>query len=519
MKQPVTARIGLRGLILLFVVASVLATLASSLRVAYQVQRQALIDLSLDTHRAYAARVASSLDAFLVSAQSRLAYSAQALGTQWDQPQRLDEEVRRLQADDIDFNTVAVIDANGIILKASPDKTQLQGRPMPPARGIETVLGERQPTVSPAYVSPAGNLMVFIAHPVVSPSGELLGAVGGSIYLARHGTLQTLISRHFQHEQTVTLVTDSHHRVLYHPKAPQVGRVMEPAGDVDAALGGAAGSMAVQTPGGPPLLAGYAPVPRAGWAVVTRQPQARALAPLWPMTRAMLLGVIPPALLGLVLILLVANLIARPLRELSAAADDLGAADASARLLRINAWYQDALAIRRAMLASVAMLQQKLGRLDQQAHSDALTGLANRRALARQLDLLEVQGTPYAVLALDIDHFKRVNDTFGHDHGDVALQHVATLLRENARASDLPCRSGGEEFLLVMPDTADTAARQTAERIRAAVETHDIPVVGRVTVSIGVHERGEDDAGASAVLKRADEALYRAKQRGRNRVV
>ena len=141
----------------------------------------------------------------------------------------------------------------------------------------------------------------------------------------------------------------------------------------------------------------------------------------------MLMGMVPAGVLGLGLVLAGTTLIARPLRQLSSAAQQLSATQTPQQLQRINAWYHDASAIRQAMLASVQLLQQKLGRLSHEAQSDPLTGLANRRAMDELLNVLEQTEQPYSVLALDIDHFKKVNDTFGHDAGDVALKQVADL--------------------------------------------------------------------------------------------
>jgi diguanylate cyclase (GGDEF)-like protein len=135
------------------------------------------------------------------------------------------------------------------------------------------------------------------------------------------------------------------------------------------------------------------------------------------------------------------------------------------------------------------------------------------------LELLEKTGQAYSVLALDIDHFKKVNDTFGHDAGDVALKTVADILKQNSRTGDLACRSGGEEFALILPDTPLDTARTIAERIREHIEQTDVPQVGWLTMSIGAACRDADTPTPESVLKRADERLYLAKQSGRNRVM
>ncbi|VVN81559.1 hypothetical protein PS726_01130 [Pseudomonas fluorescens] len=510
--------IDLRGLILFFVLVSVLATLCNSLYVAYQVQRQSLINTTLEANAAYAAKVASSIGEFLHSAHSRLNYSANTLGRHWNDPQVLREEAIRLQAQDSDFNSIAIVDADARVLQAYPDTLQIV-RTNVSSEGIQQVLKERRPSVSAAYVSTAGNLVVFISQPVFNPSGEFLGVVGGSVYLLKQSAFHTVISRHFHHEGTFAFVADGNRRLLYHPDPKRIGEVLDWSLTVDAALRGESDTLEGPNYKGTPMLAGFAQVPDANWAVVVQRPRDRSLAPLGQLMRNMVLGMIPAGLLGLGLILLGTSLIARPLRQLSAAANHLAAPQTAEQLQQVHAWYRDASAIRQAMLSGVQLLQQKLGQLSHEAQSDPLTGLANRRAMGGVLDLLAKNGQAYSVLALDIDHFKRVNDTFGHDAGDVALKEVADIIKQNSRADDLACRSGGEEFALILPDTPLDTAWAIAERIREHIAQTEVPQVGKLTMSIGVACQGANALTPESVLKQADERLYLAKQSGRNRVM
>jgi two-component system, cell cycle response regulator len=162
------------------------------------------------------------------------------------------------------------------------------------------------------------------------------------------------------------------------------------------------------------------------------------------------------------------------------------------------------------------------------AVTDPLTGLHNRRYMSGQLSALVRRATcggdPVAALLVDIDHFKRINDSFGHDVGDEVLREFAVRLATNVRAVDLPCRAGGEEFVVIMPDTALDAAERVAERLRLHVSGSPFKVAGveelmQVTISIGVAATlGEGDT-PEALLKRADEGVYEAKARGRNVVI
>jgi diguanylate cyclase (GGDEF)-like protein len=156
--------------------------------------------------------------------------------------------------------------------------------------------------------------------------------------------------------------------------------------------------------------------------------------------------------------------------------------------------------------------------LRESSERDALTQLLNRRAMAERVRAAwrsqRRRGTPLAFVMLDIDHFKRVNDEQGHAAGDAVLQRLAQLLREQLRGEDLVARMGGEEFLLVLPDTDAEAATRLAERLREATQAARLGV----TLSLGLTLADAEDRDEEAALRRADAALYRAKALGRDRL-
>jgi diguanylate cyclase (GGDEF)-like protein len=171
-------------------------------------------------------------------------------------------------------------------------------------------------------------------------------------------------------------------------------------------------------------------------------------------------------------------------------------------------------------LRNTLLYQQAL----QTAIMDPVTGVKNRTAMdsavKREIDLAGRQGAPLSFILFDIDHFKRVNDQFGHLYGDQALHAVATCAEQTIRESDMLFRYGGEEFLVLLSGTSLDGAELLAERIRHAVEKlrPKLECDIRMTVSLGVVTLREEEDSA-AVLARADEALYRAKEAGRNRVI
>jgi len=193
-------------------------------------------------------------------------------------------------------------------------------------------------------------------------------------------------------------------------------------------------------------------------------------------------------------------------------------ADAEGGVTRSAATAVDVTELKRAQLE----LERSNAELERQAFFDRLTGAANRRyfesLLDREVERADRYGTPFALVMFDLDHFKRVNDTWGHDVGDLVLQEVARIVDERLREADVLGRWGGEEFMILLPGDVAEQAAVAAEAVRERVAEHAFPRAGRVTISLGVagYRPGEP---RMELLRRLDQALYRAKREGRNRVV
>jgi two-component system cell cycle response regulator len=172
-------------------------------------------------------------------------------------------------------------------------------------------------------------------------------------------------------------------------------------------------------------------------------------------------------------------------------------------------------------------LRDRLEESVELAVTDALTGLHNRRYMETHLSTLAEQaentGRPLSLVVVDIDNFKSINDTYGHEAGDRVLRQFAARFRRNTRSIDLACRFGGEEFVIVMPDSGLEPARQMGERLRECIAAEPFQADGEiwitVTVSVGVATLDQPQGSLEALFRRADRALYVAKRSGRNRVV
>ena len=164
---------------------------------------------------------------------------------------------------------------------------------------------------------------------------------------------------------------------------------------------------------------------------------------------------------------------------------------------------------------------QKNMELNNRAKLDALTGALNKGAFNEIIGFKIMESKhfkmPLSLVIFDIDHFKKINDTYGHPVGDKVLSEFATVIRKNIRKSEIFVRWGGEEFIILLQNTTLYNATMVAEKLRKAIENHLFPEVGKVTASFGVTSLKNDDT-IESFIKRADQALYNAKENGRNRV-
>ena len=512
-------RLDLRTLILVLCALTAAVMLCASYFASYRVQRQLLIDHALEANRVYATKLASITETFIANALQQLTYSASVQGRQQSDAAALQVETDRVLGQSMAFNSTFVVDANGVLLAISPAPLRhLVGTHMQ-TPGAQEALREQRPLVSTPYLSAAKNLVVALSQPIFDTNGRYLGYVGGSLYLRERNILNSLLGEHFHQDGSYLYVVDRNRRLLYHPDSQRVGTVVEGNALIDQLAALTSGTRQLTNSQGVEVLAGYATVPSAGWGIVAQQPLAQTIMPLSPLILNVVGTSVPLALVGCLLLWWLAMTIARPLWQLAAGARSMDRVGTAERLHRVRAWYFEAAELKRALLFGLNLLQERIGRLNRDAQTDPLTGLGNRRSLEFSLSLLAAEGRAFSAIVLDIDHFKRVNDNHGHEVGDQVLRRLAELMRRCCREGDLLCRTGGEEFLMLLPGASLEVAAVVAERLRVTVQDTPVEPVGAVTVSLGVARwDGEVGSEPGEVLSEADRALYRAKQAGRNRL-
>ncbi len=511
-------RLNLGALILALALLSAVVALTNTLVASYRVQREQLIAGTLEANRVYANKLAETTQNFVLMSQQQLAYGARRLGHDGMSEAMAQDEASRLHLATNSFNSVLVVTAEGRVIATSPQTLHLKGEVLHSA-GNRQALERRQALITDPYMSATGNLVVALSHPVYSEQGQYRGYVSGTIYLRQRSVLDTLLGTHYYRDGSYLYVVDRHGNLLYHIDEKRIGQPAMRNAVVEAVVNGQRGAQQVRNSQGVSMLAGYAPVAATGWGVVAQRPTAATLAPLSTLMSSVIWRAIPLGVLSLLVTWWFARRISLPLWQLARNVQERDTGRAISDVGGIRAWYFEVAQLKQAVLYSFNALQDRIGNLNRDSRTDPLTGLLNRRGLQQTLEMWRAQGQAFAILALDIDRFKSINDRFGHEVGDTVIAQIAAQMRLNSREGDVLCRNGGEEFLLLLPGSNAEDALQVAERLRQRVATATFDAVGQVTVSLGVSHYPSFDPDPDQALRLADKALYMAKEQGRNRSV
>ena len=545
-------RVRLLTVLIALAVLSVAVGFFNAMYAGYQAQKTQVVKNTFDSNLAYAQKLADIINLYIQTGDRQLTAGANRIPRLADAPGALQVELSALAGTIEGVTAVLLADPGGRITSRS------EGSPSP----LDAVkqldeLGVRELRAGqwarPCCLPGARFATLTLVEPVPGPQNAVSGYLAAIVVLEHGSGLDRLVGQHAYADGTSVYLVNGEGQMLY-----RHGADADIASAVQARLSPATGPGVEQVTdaAGAAVIAGYAPLVKGNWAVVVQRPLDSALSPLKDLLAASLQFAIPAVVLTLLLVCACAYAIARPLARLADAfASDEPVGPTALRASTLKTWYFEAEKLRQALAAAQARHREEVGRLNTESLTDPMTGLMNRRALRARIDELVAAASPFAVIALDLDHFKRINDVYGHPTGDKVLVTVSRTLQEHVRAGDQAFRIGGEEFVLILPqpgaqgiardiaqdnaqdnapgtthdtphDTTHDAARlaartaaQAAERIRAAVAASPMPDgVRPVTVSVGVALWPQDGASPQAVIKCADQALYESKQTGRDRV-
>jgi len=416
-----------------------------------------------------------------------------------------------------DYASLLVVNPQGRVVASSAGAGDiaLPAGVLRELRTADAVLGE--PTLDST-----GSVALTITVPIATASGGVVGAMSANL---RFATAENVLRR-FVPPDSGEVYLLAHDGTLIASSRAQTKplSLKMPAAALAALRDRAAPTVEYADYRGVQMVGNMEPMVRSTWSVVAQMPRTQAFAEIAQLRNTTLLTLLVLVLVVGAIAYTLGRLIVRPLEQLTQGAGEVAAGNLDVDLpVRGGGEVAYLTQMFNEMVTRIRAAHDKLERLSE---TDGLTGLANRRHLMEALDVEEKRGTRYghafSLLMIDVDHFKKYNDTYGHQAGDVALARVGTVLKESIRDVDRAGRYGGEEFAVVLPETPLAAALVVAERIRARMEGEKLPVKSgeaSVTLSIGVAERPTHAATAAEIVAVADAALYDAKEEGRNKVM
>ncbi len=447
---------------------------------------------------------------------------------------RAQDYLKSVQGKFSDYEDLIVIDTGGNVVAANTGRRASVTLP----RDWQKQAKLDQPILTAAHWDDAhGKRVMTVAVPLKSTNGRLLGVLAATL---NFGTMEAVLRQWAQGQtRNLYVVASDGTRILSSLLSPQaVLSTKLPEHAVRAFFDREPGDLVQVEYEGLEVLGVLQRIPRLEWSVVAEKNSEDAYRALVSIrnvalvfTAWLLLGV------GLIAYLLSLSIVG-PLTRLSEAADKVSGGDLSITIdtdshgeigtlaATFNTMVTNLRWAQQELTAANLSLNERNKTLEVLSATDALTGLHNRRHM---MDTLSAEATrhqrykrSFSVMMLDVDHFKRYNDKYGHPAGDALLKKVAGVVKSSLRANDFAARYGGEEFLVLLPDQDQPGAVEVAERIRLRIasETEDRANQRQaVTVSIGIATFPDGGQGIDLLLANADAALYRAKNAGRNRVV
>lgn len=510
-------RLKLKHLIMGVAMAAFFLTSIGSVWGGYRMNIDSIKENTLETNRVYAQKLASTADSYLNEAFQILGYSADQVRTKMDDEQILNDETERLRLQNQMFNSVVITNAKGLVLSVSPPSIEIKGEILT-SIGAKEALAKKTPIISKPYEAMTGRLIIFISQPIFSESNEYLGMIAGTIYLKEPNAFKTLLGEHYSKDGSYVYVVDSDGRVIYHQDPSRINDIVTKNKVVQAVTSGKDGAQLVENTKGVKMLAGYSAVASTGWGVVAQKPLEVALAPSFDRVQEVIIKSVPLMFVSIIIVLWAAARIANPLQQLASLTEESLDKKNVEGLKSVSGWYFEAYSLKNALVRSLSFLHGQVSFFKDQSTVDPLTGITNRRTMDSMLAEWLASKVPHVIILLDLDHFKSVNDTYGHAVGDKVLQFLARQMESVAREGDVCCRYGGEEFVILLPNTTIEEATLVAEQLRKTLADTVSPCGRPITLSAGIAAYPAMAHTTEALIEAADDALYLAKQEGRNQV-
>lgn len=415
------------------------------------------------------------------------------------------------------FHSIFIADARGIVRQIEPSVTGAEPGTQLTSPAAKQALLQKKHLISPPYVGITGRLILLVSAPIFNQQGEYEGFVAGTLYLEESNVLSRMLNEHFYGDGSYVYVVDKEGRLIFHPDKARLGEsvAMNPA--IRKALAGESGYAEIVNSRGHSFFAGYTHERITGWGIVSQTPTSRLDESNLQLLQNLLATALPFLLINIIIVWLIAKNISNSLSKLALFSGESARTGSpgtevpttTSKIYEVQKLYQ-------STRMAVHQVNKRMIQLQTEVRIDGLTGLFNRKMFDSTISDRIKKKTPFSLVLLDIDHFKKINDTYGHVMGDEVLKLVAQTMLEQTREEDLCFRYGGEEFAILIHDENQKLASHIAERLRRAVAALENPTHVQITISLGVANFPLHGSKPVQLVTCADLALYHSKEQGRN---
>lgn len=512
-------KLSLTTLLIGLVSLSVLLTSTILLIASYESKKQALIDTTLQLNYTNADKMSQTIDSLFRSMRTSLEYSSTTLSGKINMNTDVrDEYLELLRNSSNYFNSLVIINEKGVITNEAPKNLGTVGKHVTTETGKKAISSQK-PFLSEPDRATTGRLMVIMSQPIFDKIGNYRGVIAGTLYLQDYNVLTMIFgSNNMDNEGSYYYIVGSDGKLLFHPDRNRISEDVSDNKVVQKLKNGKSGQERVTNTRGEDMFAGYSSVPANGWGVVKVSSNAVVHKQLNSHIRNILWYILIPFVILLLVVILIAHELARPFVYLANLVNKIGKEKVEFPERKPH-WNREADLLTKTILLAIVDFQKHTDQLTQEAMTDSLTGLTNRRNFESVMDHLINAGHPFSLIVLDVDKFKYVNDTYGHQAGDDVLRQIAKVISASVRPGDICSRYGGEEFVILLTDTSLKDAYIIAERVRKVVETSKVSHSLLITVSQGIAHFPSQAKSSDQLFHLADQALYAAKESGRNKVV
>ncbi|MFP3390553.1 diguanylate cyclase [Brevibacillus sp. SIMBA_040] len=504
----------LTGLVSMSVALTVTILLISS----YQSKKQALINTTLTLNHTSAIKMSHTIDSLIKSMRSSLHYSAKLFSNAMSAEEGY-SKLELIRHTNNYFNSITVVDETGLVRYVSPASIGTAGKYIT-TETAKAALAVKKPYISKPYLTVnTKRLIVLISEPIFDKDGIYRGVIAGTIYLHENNILNTIFGSNPTDELDSSFyIVGSDGHLLFHRDTSRIGEDISENQAVRKLIQGKSGYEQMVNLRGETVLSAYVKVPENGWGVVVVSPISAVYEQLNRHLASILLYMLPPFLLLMLVVIWLARRVAKPFVSLADLVSKAGREEVQLTEGKQH-WNREAELLTRAISYALTDMKKQTDQLAHDARTDPLTGLTNRRTFEATMQQWMEEQASFSVILMDLDRFKSINDTHGHQSGDEVLKHFAQIVSASLRSGDVCCRFGGEEFVALVSHASAEEAYQVAERIRHTLETSTNPIGQLITVSQGIAHYPSHTDSAEGLLHLADVALYEAKRSGRNRTV